>query len=315
MMPPHLFAKCYYRHNNDKVWHKDALFSELKNVKWWLITHADIVIDRVIWLQFFSPPWWCLKTKLLRKKSKLCSVSDSTVDSPRHDDVTKLKHFPRYWAFVKGIHRWPVDSPHKGQWGVTMICAFLSCAHEQMVEPTVDMPVIWDAMSLIVTSLSWETERTPTTQDISMRRLCYLCVTRIANQKISLQILVRVRHATGVVDGNSWWRHQMETFAALLALCAGNSPVPGNSSVPGNSPHKGQWRGTLMFSLIYVWINGWVNNREASDLRRYRGHYDVSVMCVGKMCPVQVHDSRYNIMINQRGYFDLLHLLHTQRSC
>ena len=25
----------------------------------------------------------------------------------------------------------------------------------------------------------------------------------------------------------SWWRHQMETFSALLALCAGNSPVSG----------------------------------------------------------------------------------------
>ena len=37
-----------------------------------------------------------------------------------------------------------------------------------------------------------------------------------------------------------------------------------------NSPHKGQWRGALMFSLICVWINGWVNNREAGDLRRYR---------------------------------------------
>ena len=33
-----------------------------------------------------------------------------------------------------------------------------------------------------------------------------------------------------------------------------------------------------MFSLICVWINGWVNNREADDLRRYRGHYDVIVM-------------------------------------
>ena len=35
-----------------------------------------------------------------------------------------------------------------------------------------------------------------------------------------------------------------------------------------NSPHKGQWCGALMFSLICVWINGWVNNREAGDLRR-----------------------------------------------
>ena len=47
---------------------------------------------------------------------------------------------------------------------------------------------------------------------------------------------------------------------------------------PVNSPHKGQWRGALMFPLICVWINDWVNNREAGDLRRYRGHYDVTVM-------------------------------------
>ena len=45
---------------------------------------------------------------------------------------------------------------------------------------------------------------------------------------------------------------------------------------PMNSPHKGQWRGALMSSLI--WINGWVNNREAGDLRRHRAHYDTTVM-------------------------------------
>ena len=48
-----------------------------------------------------------------------------------------------------------------------------------------------------------------------------------------------------------------------------------------NSTHKGQWRGALMFSLICVWINGWVNNREAGDLGWYRVHYDISVMCWG----------------------------------
>ena len=36
----------------------------------------------------------------------------------------------------------------------------------------------------------------------------------------------------------------------------------------------------LLFSLICVWINGWVNNREAGDLRRYRALYDVTVMLV-----------------------------------
>ena len=69
-----------------------------------------------------------------------------------------------------------------------------------------------------------------------------------------------------------WWRHQMETFSALLAICAGRSPVPGEFSA------KGQWRGALMFSLICVWINGWVNNREVGNLRQYHAQYDVTVM-------------------------------------
>ena len=77
-----------------------------------------------------------------------------------------------------------------------------------------------------------------------------------------------------LAHSRTWWRHQMETFSALLAICAGihRSPV--------NSPHEGQWRGALKFSLICVWINGWVNNREVGDFRRYSAHYDVTVMCV-----------------------------------
>ena len=47
---------------------------------------------------------------------------------------------------------------------------------------------------------------------------------------------------------------------------------------PVNFPHKGQWRRALMFSLICAWINGWINNRDASDLRRHRAHYDVTIM-------------------------------------
>ena len=75
----------------------------------------------------------------------------------------------------------------------------------------------------------------------------------------------------------TWWRHQMQTFSALLAICAGNSPVP------VNSPHKGPWRGALMFSLICVWINGWVNNCEPGDLRGYRAHYDLTVMICNRI--------------------------------
>ena len=38
-------------------------------------------------------------------------VIDECIEN--HDDVIKWKHFPRYWPFVRGIHRSPVNSPHK----------------------------------------------------------------------------------------------------------------------------------------------------------------------------------------------------------
>ena len=51
-----------------------------------------------------------------------------------------------------------------------------------------------------------------------------------------------------------------------------------NENIFRVTPHKGQWRGALIFSLISTWINSWVNNPEAGDLRRHRAHCDVSVM-------------------------------------
>ena len=54
--------------------------------------------------------------------------------------------------------------------------------------------------------------------------------------------------------------------------------VRGIHQPPMNSPHKGQWRRAFMFSLIYGWLNGWVNNREAGELKRRCAHYDVIVI-------------------------------------
>ena len=88
---------------------------------------------------------------------------------------------------------------------------------------------------------------------------------------LCIHIGVQVRYINCLCT-TSWRRHHMETFSASLALCAGihRSPV--------NSPHKSQWRGALMFSLICAWISSWENNREASGLRRQGAHYDVTVM-------------------------------------
>ena len=54
--------------------------------------------------------------------------------------------------------------------------------------------------------------------------------------------------------------------------------VRGIHRSPVNCPRIGQWCGALMFSLICVWLNGCVNNREAGDLRRYHAHHNVTVM-------------------------------------
>ena len=64
----------------------------------------------------------------------------------------------------------------------------------------------------------------------------------------------------------------METFSALLAICAENSPVPGE--FPTQRPV------TRSFDVILICTrtNGWVNNRKAGDVSRYRAYYDVTVM-------------------------------------
>ena len=93
---------------------------------------------------------------------------------------------------------------------------------------------------------------------------------------------------------------QMKTFSALLAICEGNPrwfpsqrPVTCSFEVFFDlclnkrlsiqlrrrlfeTSSRSSW--ALMFSLMCAWINSWVNNRGAGDLRRHRVHYDVTVM-------------------------------------
>ena len=80
--------------------------------------------------------YYCTKNPLLKSSiiSHCCEKHEIKLNArfyaifiPDHDDVIKWKHFPCYWPFVRGIHRSPVNSPHKGQWhGALMfplICA------------------------------------------------------------------------------------------------------------------------------------------------------------------------------------------------
>ena len=72
----------------------------------------------------------------------------------------------------------------------------------------------------------------------------------------------------------------METFSALLAICAENSPVAGE--FPAQRPVKRSFDVSFDQRLI----NDWVNNGEAGDLRRHRAHYDVIVMYIASQSVV-----------------------------
>ena len=52
------------------------------------------------------------------------------------DDVIKLKHFPCYWPFVRGIHRSPVNSPHKGQWRWAFIFSLICALNKRLSNQT-----------------------------------------------------------------------------------------------------------------------------------------------------------------------------------
>ena len=75
----------------------------------------------------------------------------------------------------------------------------------------------------------------------------------------------------------------METFSALLAIGAGNSPVACES--PTQRPV------TRSFDVFFDLCpnNGWVNNDEAGDVGRHRAHYDVIVMKLRQWNPDQLH--------------------------
>ena len=272
-----------------------------------------------------------------------------------HDDVIKWKHFPRYWPFVREIHRSPVNFPHKGQWRgalmFTLICArmngwvnnreagdlrryrvhydvivmsnpfcFMSvgssipeiwlwhpeeartwctkswsdnirqtilnlirCVDMQWIrlvlwkycvkrtrfgpqthgqtDGRTDGPTRWNQYTPL--QLRWSEWHRKHNQSLSLRTPSFI--------KQSHRVLYLVAHSSAMLEPHDdviKWKHFPRYWSFVRRIH--RSPV--------NSPHKDQWRGALMFSLICARINGWVNNREAGDLRRHQAHCDVIVM-------------------------------------
>ena len=103
-------------------------------------------------------------------------------------------------------------------------------------------------------SVSWQ-QSSHVTQDLEQMDVCYSVGYSICKKWVGSK--------------PSWWRHQIwKHFPRYWPL------VRRIHRLLVNSHHKGQWCGVLMFSLICAWTNGWVNNRDAGDLRRHCTHYD-----------------------------------------
>ena len=117
-------------------------------------------------------------------------------------------------------------------------------------------------------------------------RFCFNCDLHKCHRNCFRYVFGNCKLTTNLCSPLKWLRHKYVYFVVLHtnshddAIKWKNFPrywpfVRGIHRSPLNSPHKGQWRGVLMFPLICPWIDGWANNHEAGDLRRHRAHYDV----------------------------------------
>ena len=175
----------------------------------------------------------------------VCSNVYSAADHRKHQSSASL-------AFVPGIHRRPVNSPHK--WPVT-----------RKMFPFDD--AIVDMYNFVVISRCWWPS-TVCFYDICNQNNGQVNVTYTVYSTRLWSVNVSPQTDNTFHDDVMKWKH----FPRYWPF------VQGIPRSPVNSPHKGQWRGALMLSLICVGINDWVNNRDAGDLRRDRAHYDVTLM-------------------------------------
>ena len=216
-----------------------------------------------------------------------------------HDDVIKWKYFPRWhtgplWGEFTD-HRWiPLTKASDAEfWCVFYICAWTNGwvnnrdagylkRHSGHYDATVI--AIW-ASKCVVTwlnstdkwqckhcirhttgrlspSFDWNWAKTTSGADNIFLSMCGTCIL------VNIYFLSDLTTDQAIHDDVIKWKHFPRYWPFVRGIH--------RSTV--NSPHKGQWRGALMFSLIYAWINHWVNNREAGDLIRHSTHYDVTVM-------------------------------------
>ena len=226
----------------------------------------------------------------------VCSAVCSDAQQRKHQSYTLQ-------AFVRGIHRWPVDFPPKGPVtrkmfpfdDVIMTSIIVdSCDTFTSIHISHSIASLALGQSYDIQSAS---ERNAGGYEWNQLNYVYILGGVTFNDIRHIKFLLFLFKSYLSCD-----EFRSGPFVHLVPVCRMSTlrcfdvlfhddaikwkHVPRyRSFVQGihRSPHKGQWRGALMFSLICAWINGWANNRKAGDLRRHCAHYDLIVM----RCPTK----------------------------
>ena len=115
-----------------------------------------------------------------------------------HDDVIKWKHLPHYWPFVRGIHWLPMNSPHKGQWRGTLMLSLICAWTNGWVNN-------WDAGDY---------------HDVTLMRLCnHIAINNSLGRPWARWGRCHFQGQPAYLIQMPWWRYDMKTLSALLALC------------------------------------------------------------------------------------------------
>ena len=186
-----------------------------------------------------------------------------------HDDVIKWKHFPRYWPFVRGIHRSPVNSPHKGQWRgalmFTLIRVWINgCVNNREAGDLRRYCAHYGVTVMFIVELLWKERKSHSKHKKMPRFACKVFTNKLYCVPRESLVFIMIASSNAnifCVTGHLWG----ESTGHLWV-----------------SPHTGQWRRALVCSVICAWTNGWVNNQNASYLRHICAHYDVTVMCLNE---------------------------------
>ena len=108
----------------------DLIWYDIHGMTLWHDMLSILKYNNIIYRYLYPYPWIC---PTWRTSVSTSVYLNHTATLPWfrhqtqqiHDDVIKWKHFPRYWPFVRGIHRSPVNSPQKGQWRGALMFSFI----------------------------------------------------------------------------------------------------------------------------------------------------------------------------------------------